>query len=124
MATQKNSADCGESSEEKMMTESKHLKIDGETLNLKIENSYWLALEEISSREGMLREEIIRDIINHLKNKNYRRRIGSSVISNSIRAFIVDYYRQAATEEGHRRAGHGSGELFTQKPAGADDLNK
>lgn len=35
-------------------------------------------------------------------------RVGRGTLTSEVRAFIITYFRQAATEEGHASANHGS----------------
>ncbi|CAO3361829.1 hypothetical protein [Azospirillum palustre] len=37
-------------------------------------------------------------------------------LANALRVFVVGYFRQAATERGHARAGHGRGRPFIATP--------
>jgi predicted DNA-binding ribbon-helix-helix protein len=93
---------------------SRRLKVEGRIVALRIEQSYWGALDEICRREDMSAEDIIDDMALRL-----RQTVGqgdppitSVALANAVRVFIVGYFRQAATENGHRQAGHGNGELF------------
>jgi len=57
------------------------------------------ALHEISEREGIHWNEICAIIeAKKLRLENF---------TEALRAYVVNYFREAATEEGHRRAGHG-----------------
>jgi predicted DNA-binding ribbon-helix-helix protein len=40
-------------------------------------------------------------------------------LTSSLRVFILGYFRTSATEEGHRKAGHGQG-IVSDSAAGAD----
>ena len=59
----------------------------------------WDALEEICRREEMNQHELCERI-------DERRRASS--LTAAIRVFIVNYFRAAATEEGHASIGHGA----------------
>jgi hypothetical protein len=40
---------------------------------------------------------------------------GRGSLASSLRVFIPDYFRTSATEDGHRRAGHGQGMFMAQQ---------
>ncbi len=67
--------------------------------SLRLEPAMWDALEEICRREEMSQHEICATI-------DERRRASS--LTAAIRVFIVNYFRAAATEEGHASTGHGA----------------
>lgn len=97
--------------------ERRRFEVGGKSRNLKVETSYWRALEEISQREQMSLTELLTDIHYRLLEQTPqrgRKAVTTVMIANAIRVFVVGYYRQAATEQGHARAGHGHGELFSQ----------
>ena len=66
---------------------------------MRLEPELWDALEEMCRRERMA----IRDMV---------RRIGAKAPpggrTSAVRVEVLDYFRAAATEQGHRNAGHGS----------------
>jgi len=59
----------------------------------------WDTLREIAARE----ECSIHDICSLI----YIKKRPSTTLTSAIRVFLMLYYRAAATEEGHARAGHG-----------------
>ncbi len=67
--------------------------------SLRLEPAMWDALEEICRREAMNQHESCERI-------DERRRASS--LTAAIRVFIVNYFRAAATEEGHASIGHGA----------------
>ena len=67
--------------------------------SLRLEPAMWDALEEICRREEMSQHELCAMI-------DERRRASS--LTAAIRVFIVNYFRAAATEEGHASIGHGA----------------
>jgi len=89
--------------------ERRTLRFRDRSMNLRVEPSYWEALDEIGEREGVSIEEICADLLV---------RVGEDRVSaaNTLRAFIVDYFRRAATERGHGLAGHGRGDPFVATP--------
>lgn len=96
----------------------RRLKLDGRAVALRIEQSYWGALDEICRREDMTAEDIIKNMALRLQHAASREDppLTSVALANAIRVFIVGYFRQAATETGHQQAGHGRGDDFTAAP--------
>lgn len=80
---------------------SRNVTIDGHRTSVRLEPDMWTALQEICRRERASMHEVCTTIASH-------RGRGSSLTA-AIRVFIMAYYRAAATDEGHRRAGHGNG---------------
>jgi predicted DNA-binding ribbon-helix-helix protein len=59
----------------------------------------WEALGEIATREGLSLHQLCTEVNRHR---------GESSLTASIRAYALAYFRAAATERGHRAAGHGA----------------
>lgn len=57
----------------------------------------WDALNEVCAREGRSVHELCTEI---------DRQRGQSGLTAAVRVYIVNYFRAAATEEGHSRAAH------------------
>lgn len=93
------------------------VKLFGRPSQLRLEPSYWEALDEICRREDLTVDELCGDLQDRLETQTRRRRRLSGVsLANAVRVFIVGYYRKAATEKGHDRAGHGRGDPFVSTP--------
>jgi predicted DNA-binding ribbon-helix-helix protein len=106
------------------MMETRLLAVGEIYIKLRLENSYWDALKDICFREKITIEEVIEQIIYSLKLQKVflsstGRPTNASVIANSLRIFIIGYFRQAATETGHRQAGHGNVAVFLSYQSGA-----
>ncbi|MBI1206046.1 MAG: hypothetical protein GC191_02025 [Azospirillum sp.] len=82
----------------------RNVTVNGRRTSIRLEPQMWDALHDICQREGMTVHQICT-----LVEERRRRRGGS--LTAAIRVFILAYFRQAATQEGHARAGHGSGLL-------------
>lgn len=65
---------------------------------MKLEPGMWDALDEICHRESSAIHEICTRIAKEHKGYN---------LTAATRAFILAYFRAAATEDGHAAAGHG-----------------
>jgi predicted DNA-binding ribbon-helix-helix protein len=78
---------------------SRNITVRGKRTSVRLEPEMWNALRDISARE--------RCSIHELCSLIAARKNAASSLTASIRVFIVLYFRAAATEEGHRKAGHG-----------------
>ena len=66
--------------------------------SMRLEPEIWDALFEICKRQNMAMATLVKKV-------DGGREIGGR--TSAIRVFAFNYFRQAATEEGHRSAGHG-----------------
>ncbi len=93
------------------------INLFGRPTQIRLELSYWEALEEICRREDLTVDELCCDLKDRLVEQSRRvRSVGGVSLANAVRVFIVGYYRKAATEKGHDRAGHGRGDPFVSTP--------
>jgi predicted DNA-binding ribbon-helix-helix protein len=67
--------------------------------SMRLEPEIWDALFEICRRENIAMAELVRKV-------DGGREIGGR--TSAIRVFAFNYFREAATEDGHNRAGHGA----------------
>ena len=74
-----------------------NVTVAGRRTSIRLEPSMWQALREISTREGKTMHAVVTEI---------DRGRAQSSLTAAIRVYLLDYFRAAATEEGHRRAGH------------------
>lgn len=78
---------------------SRNVRADEGRTSMRLEPELWDALEEMCRRERVA----VRDVV---------RRVGAKARhggrTSAVRVEVLDYFRAAATEEGHRAAGHGS----------------
>lgn len=79
---------------------SRNVKILDKRTSVRLEKQMWIALKDIAKREKCT----IHDVCS-LVAMNKKPAIS---LTASIRIFIMMYFRAAATEEGHKKAGHGS----------------
>lgn len=56
------------------------------------------ALHEIAAREGLSAIEICRVVA--------EKKSGRETLTEALRSYVVKYFQEAASEEGHRKAGH------------------
>jgi len=81
---------------------SRNVTINGRRTSIRLELENWRALEEICLREGMDIHQLCALVEEHRHISNR---------TSAIRAFIVSYFRAAATDVGHDLAGHGIGAI-------------
>lgn len=86
---------------------SKNVTILGRRTSVRLEPEMWLALKDISRREGCSIHDIC-SLIQIRKNP-------MTSLTAAIRVFLMLYYRAASTEEGHHRAGHGNFENMRRR---------
>ena len=70
----------------------------GRRTSMRLEPELWDALDEICQREGRTPYQIV-DEIDRTRTTGGR--------TSALRVFLFTYFRSAATEQGHDRAGHG-----------------
>jgi len=79
----------------------RNIIVDGHRTSIRLEPAMWRALTKIAEREGMT--------IHQLSTRIDRLRDRNCGLTAAIRVFLLAYFQEAATEEGHARAGHGDG---------------
>ena len=76
----------------------RNIVVNGHRTSVRLEPQMWDALAEIARREGCTVHEIC------LKADRSRHQ---STLTAGLRVYILSYFREAATPEGHAIAGHG-----------------
>jgi predicted DNA-binding ribbon-helix-helix protein len=76
--------------------------VDGRRTSMRLEPAMWSALCRIAEREEMTIHDLCTEID--------RMRDPSCGLTAAIRVFLMSYFEEAATEEGHAKAGHGTPE--------------
>ena len=82
----------------------RNVTVAGHRTSIRLEPAMWEALNRICERERKSMNEIVTLIA---RNRN------QSTLTAAIRVFLLSYYQAAATDEGHRRAGHGLTSRFS-----------
>ena len=77
---------------------SRNIIVSGHRTSMRLERAMWEALFEVCRRE----RNTIHAICTHVDETRHE-----SSLTAALRVFIVTYFRTAATEDGHQRAGHG-----------------
>jgi predicted DNA-binding ribbon-helix-helix protein len=78
---------------------------------MRLEPEMWDALREICAREGMM----LRDLILQVE-----RTAPEGCRTSAVRVHVLQYFRAAATDDGHRSAGHGGVPPSAGLPARSD----
>jgi len=77
----------------------RNVTVGGRRTSMRLEPPMWEALQQVCSREGKPMNRLVTDI--------ERQRVESSLTA-AIRVYLLQYFSAAATDEGHRLAGHGA----------------
>jgi predicted DNA-binding ribbon-helix-helix protein len=86
---------------EKTTLISHNIMIEGRRTSVRLEKEMWMAIKEIARRERCTVHALC-DIISQRKKTD-------TSLTAAIRVFIMAYFQAAATDDGHLRAGHGTG---------------
>jgi predicted DNA-binding ribbon-helix-helix protein len=76
----------------------RNVTVAGHRTSIRLEPAMWEALRQICEREHKAANELVTEI--------ERQRVESSLTA-AIRVYLLRYFCAAATDEGHRLAGHG-----------------
>ena len=85
----------------------RNVTIKGRRTSIRLERRIWDALAEICRREFCTPDDFCSAVA--------ERKTQGSSLTSSIRVEILDYFVKSATEDGHRRAGHGQGMFMAQR---------
>lgn len=86
---------------------SKNIVVLGKRTSIRLEPEMWIALKDISLKEKCSPNDICSLI--------FLRKHSDTSLTAAIRVFLMLYFRAAATEEGHIRAGHGNFEFMKSR---------
>jgi predicted DNA-binding ribbon-helix-helix protein len=81
----------------------RNIRVNGRRTSARLEPSMWTAFYDIARREGRHVDDIASEIA-LLKRPE-------TSLTAALRVFIMAYYKEAATEQGHKDAGHGMRDL-------------
>lgn len=77
---------------------SRNVIIKGRRTSVRLAHSTWQALLEIGERQNASVHEVCTTIA--------ERKPQNMSTTTAIRIFVLEYFRKAATEEGHQKSGH------------------
>lgn len=80
----------------------KNVSVSGHRTSLRLEPEMWSAVEELCHREGVTLAAFVTGIADRLRESGR-----GSCLTSAVRVAILEYYRAAATSEGHAQVGHG-----------------
>lgn len=88
--------------------ECRNLTVNGRRTSMRLEPMLWELLEHIARRESTTLNVLASNI-----EKRMEQRVADGLnLTATVRLFVMGYFKAAATEEGHRQAGHGVGDPF------------
>lgn len=90
----------------------RNVTVLGKRTSLRMEPQMWDALIDVCERERLTAHDVCSRIAD--------RKEPEASLTGAIRVFLLSYFRHAATEEGHLRAGHGNGRLLNLDEVFAD----
>jgi predicted DNA-binding ribbon-helix-helix protein len=76
----------------------RNVVVAGRRTSIRLERAMWDAFHEILAREGISAAQLVTYVARGRR---------ASTLTAAIRVYIMHYFRVAATETGHREAGHG-----------------
>lgn len=77
----------------------RNVTVAGRRTSMRLESAMWEALLHICEREAKSLNELVTEI---------DRQRSESSLTAAIRVYLLRYFSAAATDEGHRLAGHGN----------------
>lgn len=84
----------------------RNVHVNGRRTSMRMEPMLWEMVEDVAAREGL----DINALLSRIETK-VRPQAGTELnLTATVRLFIMEYFRAAATEDGHRQAGHGLGD--------------
>jgi predicted DNA-binding ribbon-helix-helix protein len=81
---------------------SRNVRVAGHRTSVRLEPAMWEALRRICERE----HSSIHDLVTAVAERQ-----PASSLTAAIRVYLLIYFQAAATDDGHRRAGHGGIEM-------------
>ncbi len=91
----------------------KNITVMGRRTSIRLEPEMWRELKDVAERENCSIHDIC-TLISIRKNKK-------TSLTAAIRVFLMLYYRAAATEQGHVKAGHGDFQDMKRRAGMASD---
>ena len=86
---------------------SRNVSVNGHRTSVRLEPRIWDILAEICRREFCTTHDVCSFVAD--------RRPPHASLSSALRVFILDYFHQSSTEDGHSRVGHGQGMFMSQQ---------
>jgi len=99
LALPSQSRDLGSRIDPRTTLVNRNVRIAGHRTSVRLEPAMWNALHEICLREHASLHEIVTRVAGSRS---------ESSMTAAIRVFLLGYFQAAATDDGHRSAGHGA----------------
>lgn len=93
---------------------SRNITIFGRRTSVRLEPEMWMALNDIAERE--------RCTVHDICSLVYVRKKKETSLTAAIRVFLMLYFRAAATEPGHMKAGHGNFDEMKRRARITEDV--
>ena len=94
---------------------SRNVTVYGRRTSVRLEPEMWDALKDVAKREKCS--------VHNLCTLVFLRKSTDTSLTAAIRVFLVLYYKAAATEDGHQKAGHGIFENMKKRAKISDELD-
>jgi predicted DNA-binding ribbon-helix-helix protein len=94
---------------------SRNITLNKRRTSIRLEAQMWVALKEIATREKCTIHDIC-GVIALRKSDNI-------TLTAAIRIFLMLYFKAAATDEGHHRAGHGGFQRMMSRVANQQSVD-
>jgi len=85
----------------------RNVKVHGHRTSVRLEPQMWDSMIEICRREFCTPDDVCSYVA--------ERKPPRASLSSSLRAFMLDYFRDSSTEDGHMSAGHGRNMFMSQQ---------
>ena len=85
----------------------RNVKVHGHRTSVRLEPQMWDSMIEICRREFCTPDDVCSYVA--------ERKPPHGSLSSSLRAFMLDYFRNSSTEDGHMSAGHGQSMFMSQQ---------
>ncbi len=106
-----NSVDCNVRS----TLVSRNVTVYGRRTSIRLEPEMWEALKDVAKKE--------RCSVHNLCTLVFLRKNGDTSLTAAIRVFLMLYFKAAATEDGHQKAGHGNFENMKKRAKIPDEYD-
>jgi predicted DNA-binding ribbon-helix-helix protein len=94
---------------------SRNVTVYGRRTSIRLEPEMWEALKDVAKKE--------RCSVHNLCTLVFLRKNGDTSLTAAIRVFLMLYFKAAATEDGHQKAGHGNFENMKKRAKIPDEYD-
>jgi predicted DNA-binding ribbon-helix-helix protein len=94
---------------------SRNIMVSERRTSIRLEEDFWEALKEMGARENLTLSEILTEADEGR---------GSTSLTAYVRRTVLEYFRRAATDDGHRAIGHGTFQVVQRQSISDSLINK